>query len=166
MNKRALIGLAVVPVVLMFVVKHLQLQRMEQKADEFRSNFKRDAPVGEAGPIAKISVGTSGTEFLGCWERKQLNEALNDVHLMPYHEPKGSDDYWNGLQIEAGADSNAPHGIFLSRDSDEGWYVMEWRTDGRSDHLMLTPESCRALKKRIWRDFGPKLRALHIPPPR
>lgn len=29
----------------------------------------------------------------------------------------------------------------------------------------LTPECCRALKKHIWQKFGPKLRALHIPPP-
>jgi len=167
MNKRALIGLPAVPIVLAAALWWMRNAAWKKTEDQFRqearefSNKRADAIYVYAQDL------NDPKPFMEPWSRRQFSEALDDIKLMPARSSPREPLF----VISVEDNSKARDSLFfnLSRTQDCGWIETNshFGTVGRKwNSYELTPESCRALKKRIWSQFGPKLRALHIPPPR
>lgn len=94
-----------------------------------------------------------------------MKQFLSDVHLQK--TPQFAD---NGPFYSCFYGDSAPgiyYGPQLNVKADTGYITFSNpKLTSKWNPYRLTPESCRTLKKRIWSQFGPKLRALHIAPPR
>jgi len=177
MNKRALIGLAVVPIVLVGASFWARRRALQDTEEDFRQTIISSVSINSSLPTHKsleVQLTEAGTAAnVGEFKPNKLPTFLSDARFSGSRDEDkeiSSKRYFSC--VVAGNSSSPGIRFLLGVDRDEGFvWASGYSTASRFnnfsyDGLRFTPESCRALKKQIWRDFGPKLRALHIPPPR
>ena len=172
MNKRAFIGLAVAPVILAtsaFWVRKLAWQR---KDEEFRRDVLRyartlAAPQRSASFQVYVHRLKGGDpDFLGCWGEPRMKHFLADVHLSPMQRNHHETVPIYAIYFESPIIGRSL-GISLDVQKNQGTYDFSPHPNlsPKWQDFQFTPASALALKKQFWLDFGPKLRALHMPPP-
>ncbi len=164
MKKWLSIGLIGVLLLLVLGAVEVQKRRIGQKTEQFRQEFLQHAPVGENGKLAEVSLDGE-RQALGLWEGQELEQALSKVDLA-WKQPTSVDpgDESRSFEITIGSVWNQDWKVELWAGADKGWVNFP-----DSQEIMtrweLSPESCRALKRRIWASYRTRLEALTVVPP-
>lgn len=166
MDKRALVGLLVVPVVLSGAMVWARHRAWESLEEDFRQQIISSAARSSLH-VSLHDEKKGRFESLGDYQVNELKDFLSDVHLVRA-DGKG---FYSENSFRCDVDATAFSGgigFELGVERDEGAIVdsfdptimgYKWQK-----HLTISPESCRALKKRLRAKFGDNPQGTRIPP--
>ena len=167
----------IVPVVLAGATLWARQKAWQKLEEDFRQQLISSAKAGQrlnsrsSFDILLWREKKDVYDYIGGYKTDELPALVSSVRLAVNKDNEGEMRSKNYLhcQVDHGSASLA-RGFTLGIELDEGFIVSGSSPNGMVENkwwgFKLAPESCRALKKQIWRDFGPKLRELHVPPPR
>jgi len=170
MNKRALISLAVVPIVLVGAGWWMKKSAWGRTED----NFRRDvaAMTNHCWVMPEVNYNWRPTYgycvSLEDCKAGDFSRLMQDVHLIPPHSRFDSKQSYFDVQFvprEGSGEFSGLGVLTISIDADEGWIdfsppLNKW------NRFQLSPESCRLLKKHLWAHNARMLREIHMTPPR